>query len=177
MNLVVASDFILKQRGFTRPLTDDLKWQGFRHVGFAKVHHKGIWDGVYDLAAMVRNNTREQDKLLGPEATVLTYLTDRQVYFPKVAETQQLNSKRGQASYFKLALIPVKEQPGKFTEYNAVMADLARLRLISTGKVIAGPVAGYELVEFEVVPPHPRGAHHGTGTVKAATSPATSPAP
>jgi hypothetical protein len=155
VNLLLCTDYIRIQRGFTRPVMDH-KWVGFRHVGYLNVYHNAQWAGVHDLAAMIRSSTRPKQKLIGPEATVLTFLSGRQVYPAFSAVPYD-----GQRVQIGLGLFPVHREP-KFPEYDDALAYLVSQGRLKAGKVLAGPVDGFWLASMEVNgwPPRPERADH-----------------
>lgn len=153
VNLVICLDFIRIQRGITRPVSQTThKWVGFHHVGFLNVYHNGQWAGVRELAASVASHTSPRQKLIGPEATVLTFLSGRQVY-PAVTAVPY----HGQEVLIELGLFPVRRERGaKFVEYDTALGELLDAGQLSPGKQIAGPVDGYWLAEMNVSAWSPR---------------------
>jgi hypothetical protein len=149
-NLITSILFILVQHGYTIGVDERHRWQGFRQVGFLNTYEYGKWSGVYDLADLVRRGCGPNDKILGPEATVLTYLSDRQVY----PLTVQLNTGPAGSALYRAALFPVAgKQPTPFE------GDANRMReLLSSGRICKGaplaprPIAGYELCELVITP-------------------------
>jgi hypothetical protein len=149
-NVITSILFILVQHGYTIGVDERHRWQGFRHVGFLNTYEYGKWSGVYDLADLVRRGCGPNDKIIGPEATVLTYLSDRQVY----PLTVQFNTGPAGSALYRAALFPVAgKQPTPFE------GDAHRMReLLSSGRVgkgealAAAPVAGYELCELMIAP-------------------------
>lgn len=73
-NLIACANLIREQRGYSKPQ------EGFKKVGFLKAYHGGTWDGVYEVAGMIRKHVKDGQKVIGPEATVLTYLSGRDVF-------------------------------------------------------------------------------------------------
>jgi hypothetical protein len=148
-NVITSILFIVVQHGYTVGVDERHRWQGFRHVGFLNAYEYGKWSGVYDLADLVRHGCGPNDKIIGPEATVLTYLSDRQVY----PLTVQLNSGPGSALY-RAGLFPVAgNQPTPFEGDAHRMRELLSSGRIGKGRALAaGPVAGYELCELMIAP-------------------------
>lgn len=73
-NLISCANLIREQRGYSKPQ------EGFKKIGFLKAYHGGTWDGVYEVAGMIRMHVKDGQKVIGPEATVLTYLSGRDVF-------------------------------------------------------------------------------------------------
>src|SRR4051812_27369411 len=73
-NLISCANLIREQRGLSRPQ------DGLKHVGFAQAYHGCKWLGVEQVAKMIHDNVSERQKIFGPEATVLTFLSDRDVF-------------------------------------------------------------------------------------------------
>jgi hypothetical protein len=163
-NLITSILFILVQHGYTIGVDERHHWQGFRHVGFLKSYEYGKWSGIYDLAGLVRRGCGPSDKIIGPEATVLTYLSDRQVYPSSVL------LKAGPAAgpaLCRAALFAIAgDQPTPFDlEEHRMRELLASGRIRKGAPLAAGPIAGYELRELIITSnnagPDDRSAAHG----------------
>jgi 4-amino-4-deoxy-L-arabinose transferase-like glycosyltransferase len=142
-NLLMSADFIREQWGYTRSA---------KYVGFERAYASGDWSNARPVAEMIRNAVSPDQKVIGPEATVLTYLSDRDVY-----ALGKFLPKRDKASWvprirkldFKYAVFP----DGRAELYNdkdKITARLIKAGVLRPTKVIAR-AAGYKLCEFQVV--------------------------
>ena len=145
-NLVESCNFALTQRGFSRMVDEHHHLQRLRHVGFLRASHFGQWAGIYDLAKMIHQNVGEQEKILGPEPTILTYLSGRQVYPPHLTVVTPENLK----TVFHRALFSVGKSRQSFNEYDDPIAAFELAGKLREGAVDAGPVGGYRLSKIEV---------------------------
>ena len=149
-NLISCANLIREQRGLARPQ------EGLAHVGFERAYHGGKWAGVGQVATMIRQNVRPDQQVIGPEATVLTYLSDRNVFglgrFLPVKDRggawdRELRKLRGRFAY---AVFP--DATSKFyDDKDVVTGRLIKLGLLRPTRTIAA-VTGYRLCEYEVVP-------------------------
>ncbi len=146
LNLVESCNFALTQRGFARPVDEHHHWQGFHHVGFLRTSHFGQWTGIYELAKMIHRNVGEQEKILGPEPTILTYLSGRQVYPPHQTVVTSVNLK----TIFHRALFTTGKSRQSFSEYDDPMAAFEKAGKLREGTTDAGPVGNYRLSKLEV---------------------------
>ena len=145
-NLVESCNFALTQRGFSRMVDEHHHLQRLRHVGFLRASHFGQWAGIYDLAKMIHQNVGEQEKILGPEPTILTYLSGRQVYPPHLTVVTPENLK----TVFRRSLFSVGKSRQSFNEYDDPIAAFELAGKLREGAVDAGPVGGYRLSKIEV---------------------------
>ena len=148
INLTATGDFLLTQWGFTRPFDEQRQWQGFHRVGFLRAYHAGYWAPIYDMAATLRKQTRPDDKIIGPEATILTYLSDRQVYPPMV-----LLKPASIAPIYRGAFFPIAQGTPMFRDYDVPIQSLMATGKIGRGEAIGKPVGGYQLAEMMVGEP------------------------
>ncbi len=175
-NLIQAAELFRQQHGFTRPISDAKKWVVPRKIGFLPNYQSGHWVPIYDVAKMVRRNLPANVDLLGPEATVLTYLSERRVYGlgmmigRKTRYTQRVEV----IKQFKYALFPVDmHTPGLYDDADGVTWRMIRDGVIKPTKIIA-QAGGYELAEFEVLEAKKkRRKRHPAPTTQAASQPAT----
>jgi hypothetical protein len=142
-NLIMCADFVREQWGLTREL---------KHVGFERSYAAGDWSQARPVAEMIRRSVPAERKVIGPEATVLTYLSDRDVY-----ALGKLLPKRDKASWvprirkldFKYAVFP-DGHSGLYNDKDKITARLIKAGVLRPTKVIARG-GGYKLCEFEVV--------------------------
>lgn len=145
LNIVASLDFILTQRGITRALDEHNHWQGWHHVGFLRAYHYGHWAGIYDLANMLREEIGPNERILGPESTILTYLSGRQIYPP---EKELVIA--GAGKLFHRALFPVGTGRQMIEEYDKQLKNLIKAGSLREGEIDSEPVAGYRLSDLEV---------------------------
>ena len=171
-NGISCLNLIREQRGITRPQ------EGFRHVGFARAYHGEKWLGIDDVARMIHDHVRPDQRVLGPEATVLTFLSDRDVFglgmllprkdvrgeWDRVIRKQQ----RGGLVY---AVFPDTNDK-LYDDKDVVTGRLIRTGMLRQAKVIAR-AGGYVLAEFQVVTT-PKGQRHQRD-LAAATQPKVKP--
>jgi hypothetical protein len=150
INAVASSEFIMTQRGFSKLLDSHHHWQGLHHVGFLKAYDFGHWVGFDRLAMSIHKATSPHDKIIGPDANVLTFLTDRQVYPPILGNRTKL---AGQL--FHLAIFPADMNWHRSNgEYEAALKPFLRELHRMEGPIIAGPQAGLSLAQMIAIPPH-----------------------
>jgi hypothetical protein len=147
LNIAASVDFILTQRGFARLVDEHHHWQGLKHVGFLRAYHFGHWSGIYDLARFASREIGPDEKVLGPEPTILTYLSGRQIYPPHKDVVA-----KDVGTIFKRAFFHVEKAGGGVPEYDDPMADYVSHGRLREGEIEAGPVAGYRLSKLEVAP-------------------------
>jgi hypothetical protein len=145
LNVAASADFILTQRGITRALDEHNHWQGWHHVGFLHAYHYGYWAGVYDLADMVHREVGPDEKILGPEPTILTYLSGRQIY-----PSQQELVVAGAGKIFHRALFPVGTGRQMVEEYDKPLKNFMKAGLLREGEIDSDTVSGYRLSDLEV---------------------------
>jgi 4-amino-4-deoxy-L-arabinose transferase-like glycosyltransferase len=169
-NLLSSLNLVREQRGLSRPQ------QGLKPVGFLKAYHAGKWAGVHDVAKMVRDNVRPEQQVIGPEATVLTFLSDRDVFglgmlLPRKDRGGIWERKiRGMKSKFAYAVFPDTTDK-LYDDKDVVTGKLIRLGLLRPTRTVA-TAGGYKLSEYEVVPPAPsRKSTRGQRDPIAATQP------
>ena len=146
LNIFFSINFVFIQRGFSPLVDEHHHLQRLRHVGFLRASHFGQWAGIYDLAKMIHQNVGEQEKILGPEPTILTYLSGRQVYPPHLTVVTPENLK----TVFHRALFSVGKSRQSFNEYDDPIAAFELAGKLREGAVDAGPVGGYRLSKIEV---------------------------
>jgi Ca2+/Na+ antiporter len=188
-NLISCANLIREQRGISRPQ------DGFKHVGFAQAYHSGKWQGVEEVARMIHDHVRKDQKIFGPEATVLTFLSDRDVFglgmlLPKKDRGGVWERKvRKMQGEFAYAVFP--DSTAKlYDDKDVVTGKLIKLGLLRATKVIATG-GGYKLCAYEVVTlgkkklhkkdlsaaTQPKSRRHRTpSTTRPATNPTTQPA-
>jgi len=150
INAVASFDVILIQRGFSRLLDPHHHWVGLRHIGFLRTYDYGHWIGCDQLAQEIQNSTNKKDKIIGPDASVLTFLCDRQVYAPIIGTKTKV---AGQL--FHLAIFPTAEDWHQSKgEYEQKLRQFLRTIHRQQGAVIAGPDASLKLAELAPIPKH-----------------------
>jgi hypothetical protein len=177
-NIIQCVDFVREQRGLTR---------SFKYVGFDRAYNSGSWAAARPVADMIQQHVSPQHRVIGPEATVLTYLSDRDVY-----ALGKLLPKRDKASWvprirklgFEYAVFP-DEQDGPARGKNRITGlyddkDKITGRLILAGVLrpttVIARAGGYRLCQYEVVAAKKVGRQRkGAATRPAATQPATAP--
>ncbi|HEY7116097.1 MAG TPA: hypothetical protein VH475_05910 [Tepidisphaeraceae bacterium] len=161
-NLLGSANLIREQRGFTRPQ------QGLKQVGFLQAYHGGKWMGVYDVANMVREHVPSDQRVFGPEATVLTFLADREVFglgmfLPRKDRDGKwerlLRKNREQLAY---GVFPDGTDK-LYDDKDVVTGKLIRLGMLKPTRTLAS-AGGYRLCEYEVVPVAKK--KHGGGGAK-----------
>ncbi len=145
LNLAVSGEFLMTQWGVASPMNEHHHWQGFKHVGFLRAYHGGHWAGIYELAARVRETSSPDEKIVGPEATILTYLSGRQVYPPNVLLLPHIDGPKFPRTWF-----PEGTGRQMFDEYDLPIQNLVRAGKISQGRSVGKVVAGYQLAELIV---------------------------
>jgi hypothetical protein len=156
-NLVTCADLIREQHGLARPQ------QGFKHVGFLQAYHGGKWAGVDFVAKMIHDNVQPDQKIFGPEATVLTYLSDRDVFglgmllppFDRGGIWEQKIPRLG----FAGGVFPDKTDK-LYDDKDVLTAKLIRMGMLKPTRTLA-TAGGYKLSEFQVVSLGLRGSHKG----------------
>jgi hypothetical protein len=183
-NLIACANLIREQRGFgwpdeaavslaatTAPTKSKAKPPGkgpfdLKHVGFMHAYHSGKWAGVDDVARMVRDNVRPGQKIFGPEATVLTFLSDREVFglslfLPRRdRDGKWLRLLRQNKERFACGIFPdpagvPPSRPAAsgnlYDDKDVVTGRLIKIGMLRPTKTIAS-AGGYKLCEYEVVP-------------------------
>jgi hypothetical protein len=170
-----------------------------KSIGFLKSYHGGKWDGVNQVAAMIRKNIPADQTIFGPEATVLTYLSERKVFgLGRFLPRKDRGGKWDRILHeikpqFACAIFPDTTDK-LYDDKDVVTGKLIRLGVLKPTRTIA-TAAGYKLCEYEIVKvakkkktkhhdrniaaatqPKPR-RHRApkTPTTKAITHPATAP--
>jgi len=150
-NLIGCANLIREQRGFSRPQ------DGLKHVGFAQAYHGGKWLGVEQVARMIHDNVSERQKIFGPEATVLTFLSDRDVFglgmfLPRKDRGGAWGRKlRKMQKEFAYAYAIFPDATAKlYDDKDVVTGKLIKLGMLKPTKTIA-TAGGYKLCEYQVV--------------------------
>jgi hypothetical protein len=169
-NLISCANLIREQRGFSRPQ------DGLKHVGFAQAYHGGKWQGVEAVAKMIHDHVRPDQKIIGPEATVLTFLSDRDVFglgmfLPRKdrggAWERKLRKMQAELSY---AYTVFPDTSAKlYDDKDVVTGKLIKLGMLRPTRVIA-TAGGYKLCEYQVVAVG-KGTKHHKRDLAAATQP------
>jgi hypothetical protein len=150
INAVGSFGFILTQRGFSRLRDARHHWNGLHHVGFIRSYDFGHWVGFDRLALAIRQSTTPNDKIIGPDASVLTFLSDRQVYAPIIGTKTKI---AGQL--FHLAIFSAEEDWHQSKrDYDQMLKKFLRTLHKQQGAVIAGPEANLKLAELSPIPAH-----------------------
>jgi 4-amino-4-deoxy-L-arabinose transferase-like glycosyltransferase len=180
-NLIMCGNLIREQRGFARPQ------QGFKRVGFLAAYHQGKWQGVDQVAKMVREHVRADQKIFGPEATVLTFMSDRDVFGlgMLVAKNHRSGatlerSLRALAPTYAYAIFPDTNDK-LYDDKDVLTGRVIKLRMLRPTRVITR-AGGYKLCEYEVMPAPTRRGPPGAGraigqTTRRRLTEATQPAP
>jgi 4-amino-4-deoxy-L-arabinose transferase-like glycosyltransferase len=161
-NLIMCGNLIREQRGFARPQ------QGFKRVGFLAAYHQGKWMGVDQVAKMVHDNVRADQKIFGPEPTVLTFMSDRDVFGlgMLVAKNHRSGatlerSLRALAPAYAYAIFPDTTDK-LYDDKDVLTGKVIKLRMLRPTRVIAR-AGGYTLCEYEVMPAPTRRGPPGAG--------------
>jgi hypothetical protein len=150
INVIASSTFLLTQRGFSKLFDPRHHWTGFHHVGFIHAYDFGRWAGFDQFATALHNATSRQDKIIGPEANVLTFLADRQVYEPILG-----NRTKAAGKLLHLAVFPADPDWHKSTgDYEQALKQFLRTLHRVEGTVIAGPKANLALAPLAKAPTH-----------------------
>ena len=180
-NLVHVIDLIREQHGMTRKL---------EYVGFEKSYHGGDWTAAYDVAKMLQKHVKPGERVIGPESTVLTYMSGRDVYGLGVLlprkdtggvweQKVRRMSRPTEPFHFTYAIFPDTHK-GLFNDKDGVTGKLIRLGMIKPKTVIARG-GGYVLATYDVVHVERKRGRGLRGKDLArmglATKPATAPAP
>jgi hypothetical protein len=172
-NLVGVFDLVREQRGYTRPK------DGFKFVGFRQSYHQGKWAPAYDVARMIQKNVKPNERVFAPEATVLTYLSGRNVYPMGLVlphEKQKWSQRlRRVAPIFPYVVFPSaidKLGAGKrlFNDKDELTWSIIRARAITPKRQIA-TTGGYALSTYVVSGPPKRPPRLSTKDKIAATQP------
>jgi hypothetical protein len=169
-NLISCANLIREQRGFSRPQ------EGLKHVGFAAAYHGGAWQGVEEVAKMIKDHVKPDQKVFGPEATVLTFLSDKDVY-----GLGMFLSRKNKDGLWERELrknIRPKFAYGVFPDttsklYNdkdVVTGTLIKSGMLKPTRTIA-TAGGYKLATYEIVSLNEKRSGHHTRNVAAATQP------
>jgi hypothetical protein len=145
VNIVLCGDFIRIQRGWTIPITRSHHWQGLHHIGFLAAFHDGQWVGIHALADMVRRTVGPNEKLIGPEATVLTYFSGRQVYPPQAGVPYE-----NETVLIHVGFFPVPGAQTRFREYDAQLGSFVAQSHLIQRATLAGPTGGYVIAQMDV---------------------------
>ncbi|HSI35808.1 MAG TPA: hypothetical protein VK986_19655 [Tepidisphaeraceae bacterium] len=180
-NLVQVVDLVREQHGMTRKLA---------YVGFETSYHGGDWTAAYGVRDMLREHVKPGERVIGPESTVLTYMSGRDVYglgvlLPRKDTggvwEQKLRrmSRPSEPFHFTYAIFPDTHK-GLFNDKDGVTGKLIRLGMIKPKTVIARG-GGYILATYEVVHVERKRGRGLRGKDLArmglATKPSTAPAP
>jgi Ca2+/Na+ antiporter len=166
-NLISCANLIREQRGLARPR------EGLKHVGFMKAYHSGKWDGVDEVAAMIHDHVAPEQQVYGPEATVLTFMSDRMVFglgkfLPRKDRGGKWNSiLRKNKAEFAYAVFPDTTDK-LYDDKDVVTGRLIHMGIIKPTRTLAR-AAGYKLCEYEIAR-SPKKAHHRRN-LAAATQP------
>jgi hypothetical protein len=149
-NLISCANLIREQRGLTRPQ------DGLKYVGFARAYHGGKWLGVEEVGKMIREHVGKDQKVFGPEATVLTFLSDRDVYGlgmflsrknrGGVWEREIRNNIRPK---FAFGVFP-DTHAKLYEDKDVVTGTLIKLGMLRPTRTVA-TAGGYKLCEYDVV--------------------------
>jgi hypothetical protein len=149
-NAATSFTFILTQRGFTKPFDAHRHWQGIHYVGFLRTYDFGRWIGFDALGDDIRNATDPPDMIIGPDANVLTFLSDRQVYAPEFDRRTHTAGR-----LFHLAIFPADvDWHASTEEYPRELKQFCRILHRQQGTVLAGPAGGYLLAQVAPLPAH-----------------------
>jgi hypothetical protein len=119
-------------------------------VGFLRAYDFGRWVGFDRLALEIKRSSAPNDKIIGPNANVLTFLTDRQVYEPIIG-----NRTKAAGQLFHLALFPADPDWHRSTgEYEEKLKQFLRTLHKREGADIAGLEANLKLAELVKAPAH-----------------------
>ena len=150
INVVADSGFILTQRGFAKLFDSRHHWTGLHHVGFLHAYDFGRWEGFDQLALEIHRATNPKDKIIGPSASVLTFMSDRQVYAPIIGDKT-----KAAGALFHLVIFPTQEDWHQSKgEYEQLLRPFLRTLHKQQGEVIAGPAAGLQLAKLAPIPAH-----------------------
>jgi hypothetical protein len=148
INVIASSTFVLTQRGFSKLMDSRHHWIGLHHVGFLRAYDFGRWVGFDRLAVAIHRSTTPHDKLIGPDANVLTYLSDRQIYEPILGNRTKVAGR-----LFHLALFPADPDWHRSDgDYPLMLKQFLRPLRKQEGRIIAGPQAGFALAQLAPVP-------------------------
>jgi hypothetical protein len=149
-NLISCLNLVREQRGLSRPK------DGLKYVGFAKAYHTGKWAPVHDVARMIRENVGPEQAVIGPEATVLTFLSDRDVFglgmfLPRKDRKGKWERQlRGMKSKFAYAVFPDGTDK-LYDDKDVVTGKMVRSGLLRPTRTVAS-AGGYKLCEYELAP-------------------------
>ncbi len=150
INVIASCTFLLTQRGYSKLFDPHHHWTGLRHVGFIRAYDFGRWADFDQLALAVHESTSPRDKIIGPDANVLTFLSDRQVYAPIFG-----NRTKAAGKLFQLAVFPADPDWHRSTgDYEQALKQFLRTLHRREGTVIAGPDANLLLARLVVAPRH-----------------------
>jgi hypothetical protein len=149
-NVVASFTFVLTQRGFTKAFDAHRHWSGIHYVGFLRAYDFGRWIGFDELGRRVHQATSPRDQLVGPDASVLTFLSDRQVYEPILG-----NRTKAAGKLLNLAIFPMDtEWHQSKEEYPQELKQFLRTLHKQEGERITTPAANYQLARLTKLPAH-----------------------
>jgi hypothetical protein len=169
-NLISCLNLVREQRGLSRPK------EGLKYVGFARAYHTGKWAGVHEVARMIHDHVGPEQTVIGPEATVLTFLSDRDVFglgmlLPR-KDRKGLWERRLRGMQSKFAYVVFPDGTDKlYDDKDVVTGKMIRNGLLRATRTVAS-AGGYKLSEYELVfPRRKRGAASTKHDPIAATQP------
>jgi hypothetical protein len=149
-NLISCANLIREQRGLTRPQ------DGLKYVGFARAYHGGKWQGVEEVGKMIHDHVGGDQKVFGPEATVLTFLSDRDVYGLGMFLSRKNRKgvweneiRRNIRPKFAYGVFPDTHSK-LYEDKDVVTGTLIKLGMLRPTRTIA-KAGGYKLCEYEIV--------------------------
>jgi hypothetical protein len=149
-NLISCANLIREQRGLSRPQ------DGLKYIGFAQSYHGGKWQGVEEVGKMIQDHVGKDQKVFGPEATVLTYLSDRDVYglgmfLPRKNRGGAWENEIRKHIRPKFAYGVFPDTHSRlYEDKDVVTGALIKLGMLRPTRTIATG-GGYKLCEYEVV--------------------------
>ena len=162
-NLISCANLIREQRGLTRPQ------DGLKYVGFAQAYHGGKWLGVEEVGKMIHDHVRGDQKVFGPEATVLTFLSDRDVYGLGMFLSRKNRGgawereiRRNIRPKFAYGVFP-DTHSRLYEDKDVVTGTLIKFGMLRPTRTIA-TAGGYKLCEYEVVTLNQKHTTSGTHT-------------
>jgi hypothetical protein len=157
-NVVSAFDLIREQHGIGG------RKEKFARIGFDQAYHNGQWAAAGEVAKLIRDNVPAGQRIFGPEATVLTYLSGRDVFplgilLPR-NEANWGRRVRKMAPLFPYALFPDTDGGRTFDKEKVqkLFNDKDRIltRMIERGELRPVTTVArsgvYKLCTYEVVP-------------------------
>lgn len=143
-NFIRCLDLAREQHGFDHQL---------RHKSFIQVTDDGKRAGLVTVAEMVKQYARPDQRILGPDPSIVSYLSDRNVY-----GIGHLVSHRGRdwlsqiaSMKFDLVILPPRRRAEIYDDKEKLTGDLIDAGYFRPTRELARDSEGFRLCEFQLV--------------------------